>query len=349
MKRLVLIVAAIILVLAVGALVGWNRLAAYLAEPGAPGSPEKVVVLGAPVTPASLVEVLATEGLVARPAWLAAYFEHFAKDADLAAGEYALSASMAPIEILERIRSGKVVTHAVKIDAGSTLADILARLAEQGLAPADELRELASSPKLVAELGLAGESLEGYLFPDTYELPRGLGARRLLETLVAHYRKVVHAGVLDVARARGVTEHELVTLASLVERSGVLANEQRVYAALLHNRLAAGLPLESAASLAYGITKLSLPTPDVGAAPETIDHPWNTYARVGLPPSPIASPSLAAIMAAAEPAESQALYVVKRADGAHVFCADLDCYAAALKAWSPSDADALLKRQKRRR
>lgn len=349
MKRLVLIAAAIIVVLAIGALVGWNRFAAYLAEPGAPGAPEKVVVVPSSVTPAALVELLSTEGLVARPSWLTAYFEHFAKETELKGGEYALSASMAPIEILERIRGGKVVIHAVTLDAGATLAEHVARLADKGLAPADELRELASSPKLVAELGLAGESLEGYLLPDTYQLPRGLGARKVLEALVAHYRKVVHAGVLDLGRAHGVTEHELVTLASLVEKSGVLASEQRTYAAMLLNRMKAGLPLDSEASLAYGLAKLSMPTPAAGTDPATIEHPWNTFARPGLPASPIASPSLAAIKAAADPAESAALYAVKRADGAHVFCPDLDCYAAALTEWSPGEADALLKRQKRRR
>lgn len=315
-----------------GGVLAWTRMTAFLESPSSAMPADKIVTIPPNSDPEAIVALLSNEQLIEKPEWMQFYVEHFARDIAAKPGEYSLSPSMTPIDLVKKIESGKVVTYTVTVPPGATIDTIAALLAEKKVADAAELKALARDRKVADQLRIPNDTLEGFLFPEVYDLPKGLAARAVLELFVARYRSLVTTGILDSARQNELTEHDLVTLASLIEKSDVLSSEQRMYSAMLHNRLRQKKPLEVAAALDYG---LALDGLDLVRAtkPEIKASPWNLAVAHGLPPGPICNPSLPAIVAASEPADSPALFMVKRTDGTHVFCPDLECYNAALKEW----------------
>jgi UPF0755 protein len=337
MRKLVFGISVVVLLAMSALLIAWHQFTDLLAKPRVKSSPDgdRVVFIPENLGAADLVAILDKEGLIAHPDVLKVYTDVFAKPLPIHSGEYALSPAMSPIDLIKKISSGKVVTYTISVPPGAEALQIVELLAEKALGKKEELKRLVFDRRMAELLGVPNDSLEGYLFPDAYDLPRGLSPKDLLGALVARFRKVVTQDIVDRARARGLTEYELITLASLIEKSNVVASERRVFASLLLNRVKAHIPLESEASVDYGLHRAGVAR-DAAKKPQ-LAHPWNTQLNEGLPPTPIASPSLAAIMAASEPSPSKALYMVKRADGTHVFCEDEECYRATLKQWPQSD------------
>jgi UPF0755 protein len=235
---------------------------------------------------------------------------------ELRSGEYALSPTLSPAQILGRIVAGRVRTLEVVIPEGLTAAEIAGRLEAVGLADADAFLGAVRDPTLAAALGVEGESLEGYLFPETYQLARGLEPREIARTLVAQFLYAWRSLEPD-ARARGLSMRETVTLASIVEKETGAPDERPLIASVFHNRLARRLRLESDPPTIYGIRDFdgNLRRADL----EDEKNPYNTYRIAALPPGPIANPGLAALRAAVQPAASDYLYFVSRNDGTHVF------------------------------
>jgi UPF0755 protein len=234
----------------------------------------------------------------------------------LHAGEYELSAAARPREILEQIASGRVATYAVSVPEGFTAAQIAERLEQAGLAVAADFLAATDDSGFAAELGLPAERLEGYLFPETYRLARGQAPRAIARAMVEQFRRVWRE-VAPRAQERGLGMHEVVTLASIVEKETGAPEERPLIASVFANRLARGMRLESDPTTIYGIPGFdgNLRRRDL----ENGDNPYNTYRIPGLPPGPIASPGRAALAAVVEPAESDYLYFVSRNDGTHVF------------------------------
>lgn len=328
MRRFSLISGALIGALAVAVLVAWWVFVRYLTAPGAESEQRQRVEVPKNASPAELTRLLSEAGLIRRPQWFQLYLEHLHAPVPLHEGEYELDALMTPTEIVDRLRRGSVLTYTVALSPGLRARDMVAPLAEAGLADLAALRGLLAEPGLAAELGVP--SVEGFLFPDAYSLPRGLAPRALLEQLVARYRKTVGADILEDAKAANLTERELIILASLIEVDAVHPDEKTMLSGMYHNRLKRGLRLENPATVAYGLDKTieALGRADLGA-----DHAWNTYTHVGLPPTPIAGASLSSIVAAARPVKTDALYFAPRGDGTHVFCPDEECHKIAIERW----------------
>jgi UPF0755 protein len=332
MRIIVLAISAFaLLVFGTGAFV-WSQLTSALEEPSSAMPEEKIIMIPAEADAEALVELFAAEALIEHPGLLRFWAKHFARKLEVKPGEYALSTNMAPIDLLKRVESGKVVTYPLTIPPGVTISEVADLVAEKKLAEENELKAAARDKKLADRLGVPNDTLEGWLFPDIYELPRHMTPAKLLEQLVQRHRKYVSTGILDSARKNELTEHDLITLASLIEESGTLESEQRIYSAMLHNRLRAKQPLEAEAALLYGLALEGLNL-ESATKQEIKTSPWNLSVAAGLPPGPISSPSLAAIVAASEPASSPALYRVRRPDGTHVYCPDEDCHQAAIKEW----------------
>jgi len=234
----------------------------------------------------------------------------------LRAGEYALSASMNPGQIFSHIASGQVVTYAISFPEGFTAAQVAARLEEAGLANAAAFSALCADPGFARELSLPGPSLEGYLFPETYRFPRKLDPREIARAMVAQFFSA-WAPLAPEASRRGLTLHEVVTLASIVEKETGAPDERPLIASVFANRLARGMRLESDPTVIYGIPSFdgNLRRRDL----EDDGNRYNTYRISGLPPGPIANPGLAALRAVVEPADSDYLFFVSRNDGTHVF------------------------------
>jgi peptidoglycan lytic transglycosylase G len=237
-------------------------------------------------------------------------------DGSLRAGEYALSASQTPGAILSHLASGQTVSYAVVLPEGFTAAQIGARLASAGLVDEAAFAAAVRDPELIASLGIQTESLEGYLFPDTYLLPKGLAAGDLARILAQRFLAVWRE-IEPLAAEQGLSQHEVVTLASIVEKETGVPEERPQVAAVFRNRLLRRMRLESDPTVIYGISQFdgNLRRKDL----EDAGNRYNTYRIAALPPGPIASPGEASLRAVVAPAKSKHLYFVARNDGTHVF------------------------------
>lgn len=234
----------------------------------------------------------------------------------LQAGEYELSAAASSQAILELLAAGHVKTWEVVVPEGLRAGGIAARLAEAGLVDEAVFLAFALDPTHAEALGVAGPTLEGYLFPTTYKLPRGLSTREVAAAMVDQFLQV-WAPLAPLAKERGLDMRQGVTLASIVEKETGAAAERPLIAGVFHNRLTRGMRLESDPTTIYGIVDF-----DGNLTREHLEdgaNMYNTYKIEGLPPGPIASPGAAALRAVLEPAPTDFLFFVSRNDGTHVF------------------------------
>ena len=237
-------------------------------------------------------------------------------EGSLRAGEYELSAAWGAQRILEQIAEGRVVNYEITLPEGLTAAEVAARLEQAGVTHADAFLAAARDPAVAAELGVEGPGLEGYLFPETYRIARGLTPVQVAKVLVDQFHRV-WSELSDDALARGLTMREAVTLASIVEKETGAAEERPLVASVFANRLARHMRLESDPTTIYGIPNFDGNL--TRAHLEDGANPWNTYRIEGLPPTPIANPGAASLRAAVHPAETDYLFFVSRNDGTHVF------------------------------
>ena len=176
--------------------------------------------------------------------------------------------------------------------------------------------ELAYDSAFCRGVGIAAPSLEGYLFPDTYYVPRNIRARTMIETMLARFRAVFDDSLAQRTRQIGFTAHEILTLASIIEREARVEEERPIISGVFHRRLKLRRPLEADPTVEYalGMRKKRLLYKDL-----EVDSPYNTYRYPGLPPGPICNPGRASILAALYPAETPYLYFVAKGDGTHEF------------------------------
>ncbi len=234
------------------------------------------------------------------------------------AGTYDLSPSMSAEEIWERICAGKVAQRKVTFPEGFTVARMAERLQERLQMPAKDFQAAAQGAKVTREMSfrLPPGLLEGYLFPSTYELPVGGEAEEAVGAMLSAFQTVfAEPYAADIAK-RGLSLHEIVTLASLVEREARKAEERALIAGVLQNRLDKGMRLQCDATVQYALGEhhTRLLYRDL-----KVDSPYNTYLHAGLPPGPICNPGLECLKAALYPAQTDKLFYVARADGSHVF------------------------------
>lgn len=238
------------------------------------------------------------------------------KQEGLRVGEYWISAAQTPEQILDRLSSGRVATYPLVIPEGFTAAMVAARLEAEGLADAEAFLAVVNDPEIPKALGVEGPTLEGYLFPETYQIPRGLSARVTAKILVDHFLALWRE-LAPAATERGMSMREVVTLASIVEKETGAAKERPLIASVFHNRLKRGMRLESDPTTIYGIPNFdgNLRRRDL----ENADNPYNTYRIRALPPGAIANPGADALRAVLDPADTKFLYFVSRNDGTHKF------------------------------
>jgi len=235
---------------------------------------------------------------------------------ELRAGEYELSRRLSAERVLATITAGNVKTHELALPEGLTAVQIADRVEAAGLAEAAAFLAAVRDPEFAASLGVEGDTLEGYLFPETYQLARGLAPRAVVRTLVEQFL-VVWAEIAPAAEAGNLSMRKVVTLASIVEKETGAPSERPLIAAVFLNRLRLGMRLETDPTVIYGIPGFDGNL--TRAHLEDASNPYNTYRIVGLPPGPIANPGGAALRAVVEPAETEYLYFVSRNDGTHVF------------------------------
>lgn len=247
----------------------------------------------------------------------------------LEAGEYELSPAMTMVEIAERLQHGRLREMTITIPEGWRLEQIAAYLDEQGVAPRSDFIALASQewPEFTFLRDRpAGSSLEGYLFPDTYRIGPSFGAREVISLMLANFDRRVTPELRARAQEQGMTLHEVLTLAAIVEREAVIPDERPIIAAVYLNRLEAGMYLGADPTVQYAMGFNPKTgrwwNPLTAEDYQSVDSPYNTYTHLGLPPGPICNPGLDAIRAVLYPASVDYLYFVRndvKGDGSHVF------------------------------
>lgn len=282
----------------------------------ATGEVEVVVPEGAGAV--QVAERLEEAGLVSWPHIFAAYVALRGSDDRLKAGRYRFPADAGWGTIAGALERGAVVTVPVTLPEGLRLEQAVARLSALTPVGEDSLAALARDSSLVDSLGVPGPTLEGYLFPETYRFAEGTEPRRVLGTAVQRYRDFWTPRRRALADSLGLTEREVVILASIVEAEARVPEERPIIAAVYLNRLERGMLLQADPTVQYalGNQKERLLYADIDSV---ADDPYNTYTQPGLPPGPIGSPGQASLDAVLHPAEVPYLYFVARPDGSHVF------------------------------
>jgi len=257
-------------------------------------------------------------------------------DRRLLAGEYALHPGMRPAEILADILSGRVVLHSVTIPEGYTATQIADLLQQKGLTDGAEFARLTRDREFIRSLDLNEAGLEGYLFPETYRFPRSAKAGEVVRAMVNNLSQAFTTELRARAKDLDMTVHDVLTLASLIEKETGVDGERELISAVFHNRLRLRIPLQSDPTVIYGLDHFdgNLRKEDL-----TSTSPYNTYRVAGLPPGPIANPGAKSIRAALYPATAKYLYFVSRNDGTHVFSSSLEQHNQAVERYQKRPAN----------
>lgn len=244
------------------------------------------------------------------------------------AGKYRFAGPADPAEILARLVSGDVEQVSLTIPEGYDLRQISARIEKQHLGDSLRFLQLCRDSQLIASFGISGTSLEGYLFPETYRFTPGIDEKELIRMMVLQLFDRLDSKLLGKAETLGLNRHQLLTLASIIEKETGQASEMPIISSVFHNRLQRKIPLQTDPTVIYGISDFD---GNLTRKHLTTATPYNTYRIRGLPPGPIASPGLAAIQAAANPAKTDFLYFVSRGDGHHIFSTNLQEHNQAVR------------------
>jgi UPF0755 protein len=242
----------------------------------------------------------------------------------LQAGEYRFDQPMSARQVADKIARGDVYVRPITFPEGLTIKQMGALYESKGFGPAREFVDAAKNGPLVSAVDPEAKDLEGYLFPDTYKLPRRATAEQLVARMVAGFMKMLTPALIDTAEARGMTIRQLVTLASIVEKETGNPDERPRVAAVYANRLKVGMGLQCDPTVIYALERAGRYNGNLTRENLQFDSPYNTYRYPGLPPGPIASPGLASLEAAASPADVSYLYFVSKNDGSHAFATTLE-------------------------
>ncbi len=281
-----------------------------------------------PQTPVKgIAQAVADAGVEVNPTALYVFFRLSGESRKLRAGSYELTQDTTPLDLLRKLSRGEESLKAVSLIDGWTFRQFRAALAKaEGL---KHDTQNMSDDEIMLKLGMAGVPAEGRFFPDTYTYGKGSSDVRVLQRAAKAMNKQLAAAWKQ--RDSGIqvkSPEEALILASIVEKETGRESDRTTISRVFHNRLAIDMPLQTDPTVIFGLGESF--DGNLRRADLHTDHPWNTYTRKGLPPTPIAMPGRAALKAAVQPAESNALYFVARGDGSSVFSATLEAHNAAV-------------------
>jgi UPF0755 protein len=251
-------------------------------------------------------------------------------DRKIRAGFYSIWSNMSPWDIFKSIRKGRIIEYEVRILEGDSLPEIADAFSKAGIAAYDEVMSISKDREYLSSYKIEAPSIEGFIFPDTYMIPKGVKTKDALGSMIDRMREKYSGKLLEKAQKIGMTETEVLTLASIIEKEAVVDSERPLISAVYHNRLHKHMQLQADPTCIYGIKSSKEKITRTDLQRKT---PYNTYIINGLPPGPIASPGLKSISAALNPADVPYLYFVSNNDGTHIFSVTLSQHAEAVKAY----------------
>lgn len=249
-------------------------------------------------------------------------------DKKIRAGFYLFKGKLNPWQVFHKLLKGEVIEYKLTITEGDSLLEIGEKLQDLGLIEYETFAELTTDPEILDSLNIEAPNVEGYLFPDTYRIPKGASGDFIIKIMVNKLRKEYSGSLKDRERELGWSENEVLTFASIIEKEAVVDGERAIISGVYHNRLRKKMPLQADPTAIYGIKSHSnkITLKDLKNRTD-----YNTYIITGLPPGPIASPGLKSIIAALYPADVPYLFFVSKRDGTHYFSKTLSEHYAAIR------------------
>ena len=339
MKRAARIVLATMgLFVLFAAVLAWLALR-YPDTPASSVAREAKVTIEPRTSLAKIARLLAERGVIAHPSWFSFYANERGLSQKIRAGQYTFSSAMTPRQVLDKLVAGVPIEEvAVTIPEGKNLLQVAELLGASGICASEEVVTLARDPAFARKLEVPGDTLEGYLFPDTYRFARGTPAQRVLTQMVKRAHDVLaeveaahESGQAALKKSMRFGDREIVIMASLIEKETGQAEERPRIASVFFNRLklATFQPhlLQTDPTIIYGCTVPLKKSPACQKFDGRIrrihledkDNPYNTYTHTGLPPGPISNPGKDALTAVLAPEKSSFLYFVSKNDGTHQF------------------------------
>ena len=324
MRKLLTALAVVLILVAAGAALFGRQLWARVHEPyKGYGTSEQFVDIPARTPTAEIGRRLIEAGVVRDEVVFRVALWWTGESRNLQAGEYRFAEPATVLEVIDRLARGEVYTQRLTFPEGLTIQEMARIYESQGFGAARDFIQAAGDAALVKELDAEARDLEGYLFPETYALPRRTAASRLVALMVDRFRATYTEDLRRSAEVQGLTTRQVVALASLVEKETGRADERPLVAAVYRNRLKIGMGMQADPTIVYALQKAGRYDGNIRREDLGIDSPYNTYRNRGLPPGPIAAPGKASLEAALMPADVPYLYFVSRNDGSHVFASTL--------------------------
>ncbi|HEX8266927.1 MAG TPA: endolytic transglycosylase MltG [Pyrinomonadaceae bacterium] len=297
-------------------------------------------------SPSEIISRLNSEGILKTALPLQIYLRLYGKGSNFKSGEYRFPSPITPLGVIKKLEEGEERTNRLTIIEGWTRFEIAKEIAEkfppaepgQTTNPADVMA-LLNDTSLIADFDPAAKNLEGYLYPDTYSLPREYTPKQVVKALVDRFKKEWKPEFTEKARTLGRTPKEIVTIASLIETESKVETERPVVASVIYNRLQKGIPLGLDVTYIYAAKLAGVWDGTLHMSDLQRDTPYSSRKVAGLPPTPVASPSASAIRAALNPVQTDYIYYVlnpQSADGSHNFynnSADFERGKQVYQAW----------------
>jgi len=341
-KKGIILLAAGLIVAGAGAVYWLNR---EVRRPHAHGAAQDVITIEPRSNSGTIVARLHHQGILAREWPILLYLKLVARGKHFKAGDYQFKSPITPLEVINKLARGEVATHSLTIPEGYNQFDIarilasLPGLKQPAAGSPEEVLELFKNTALIADLDPRAKTLEGFLFPDTYEYTASTTREQLVEAMVRRFRKVYTPEMQQRAQQIGMTTRAVVTLASLVEKEAKVDRDRELISSVYHRRLKLRMALACDPTVIYAALIEGHYRGKIYQSDLDRNSPYNTYRRAGLPPGPIASPGRRSLQAALYPADTDYLYFVvdvTRNDGSHKFSANPAEHGravAALRQW----------------
>jgi UPF0755 protein len=320
--------AAAVSILALLFLIMAVRYAVFLNIAPGPGTNVQLFSVREGANLRQIARELEEKGLISSSRLFVMHVRMHGDAAQVKAGPYQFNAGMKPSEILKKMVDGDFYLQRFAVPEGYSIYQVAELLQQRKLFNREKFLAACSDRQLLKELGIPGRSVEGYLYPRTYDIMPGTTESGLIREMVGQFLKVYGERFICMAQNARLSRHEVVVLASMIEKEAVSPSEQPLIASVFHNRLKKGMRLQSDPTAVYGIRAFA---GKVTKADIVRPTPYNTYLISGLPPGPIGNPGSGAIEAVLAPAKTDYLYFVARQDGSHQFSTTLDEHNRAVR------------------
>ena len=328
MKKFFLISAVLIFISLCGLAVFILSLRHYAQHPTGQSAEKVLITIPAGQSLKATAEVLFKNGIITSPGKFDIVARLKGYDKRLKAGEYLLSATMAPIQIMEKLVKGEVELYKLTVPEGLNIYQIADLVAHAGFAENTRFIEAATDADLVRKNRIHAETFEGYLFPETYYFPKRVKIETIISAMVDRFWKVFNPAWQERADQLGFSIHQIVTLASIIEKETGATFERPVISSVFHNRLKKKMRLESDPTVIYGLENFD---GNLKRAHLETPTPYNTYKIRGLPVGPIANPGAESLEAALYPADTKFIYFVSKKNRTHQFSTNLKDHNQAVR------------------